>query len=66
MRHQTTGYDSLVIPRMKGKRRDVRRKLAQRSKVSGERVVDRVSERAFNLLIELPLVVAGIYFLIAG
>src|SRR5579859_1644056 len=32
MRHQTTGYDSLVIPRIKGKRREVRRMLAARSK----------------------------------
>ena len=32
MRHQTTAYDSLVIPRTKGKRREVRRLLAQRSK----------------------------------
>jgi hypothetical protein len=32
MRHQTTGYDSLVIPRVRGKRREVRRVLAQRSK----------------------------------
>lgn len=32
MRHQTTGYDSLVIPRVKGQRREVRRMLAQRSK----------------------------------
>ena len=32
MRHQTTGYDLLVIPRVKGKRREVRRRLAQRSK----------------------------------
>ena len=31
MRHQTTGYDSLVIPRVKGKRREVRRLLARRS-----------------------------------
>jgi hypothetical protein len=31
MRHQTTGYDSLVIPRVKGKRREVRRMLARRS-----------------------------------
>ena len=31
MRHQTTGYDSLVIPRVKGKRREVRRMLVQRS-----------------------------------
>ena len=33
LRHQTTGYDSLVIPRVKGKRREVRRELAARSKV---------------------------------
>ena len=32
MRHQTTGYDSLAIPRVKGQRREVRRMLAQRSK----------------------------------
>lgn len=32
LRHQTTGYDSLVIPRVKGRRREVRRMLAQRSK----------------------------------
>jgi len=32
MRHQTTGYDHMVIPRVKDKRREVRRMLAQRSK----------------------------------
>ena len=32
MRHQTTAYDSMPIPRIKGKRREVRRMLAQRSK----------------------------------
>jgi hypothetical protein len=31
MRHQTTGYDGMVIPRIKGKRREVRRVLARRS-----------------------------------
>lgn len=31
LRHQTTGYDSMVIPRVKGKRREVRRLLARRS-----------------------------------
>jgi hypothetical protein len=31
MRHQTTGYDGMAIPRVKGKRREVRRLLAQRS-----------------------------------
>lgn len=29
---QTTGYDDMVIPRVKGKRREVRQMLAQRSK----------------------------------
>lgn len=32
MRHQTTAYDSMKIPQVKGKRREVRRMLAQRSK----------------------------------
>jgi len=32
MRHQTTAYDSMYIPREKGKRREVRRMLAQHSK----------------------------------
>ena len=31
MRHQTTGYDSLAVPRVRGKRREVRRMLARRS-----------------------------------
>ncbi len=31
MRHQTTAYDQMVIPRIKGKRREVRRMLARRS-----------------------------------
>ena len=32
MRHQTTAYDRLVIPRVKGKRREVRRELAELSR----------------------------------
>lgn len=32
MRHQTTAYDSMQIPRVKGKRREVRRLLAERSR----------------------------------
>jgi hypothetical protein len=31
MRHKTTAYDSMVIPRVKGKRRETRRMLAQHS-----------------------------------
>ncbi len=37
LRHQTTGYDSLVIPKVKGKRREVRRMLARRSHALLER-----------------------------
>ena len=37
MRHQTTAYDSMKIARIKGKRREVRRMLAQRSKELLER-----------------------------
>ena len=37
LRHQTTAYESLKIPRIKGKRREVRRMLAQRSKELLER-----------------------------
>jgi hypothetical protein len=33
LRHQTTGYDGMSIPRVKGMRREVRRMLAQRSKL---------------------------------
>jgi len=32
MRHQTTGYDEMVIPRQRGKRREVRERLARRSR----------------------------------
>ena len=32
MRHQTTAYDHMIIPQIKGKRRDVRKMLAKRSK----------------------------------
>lgn len=31
MRHQTTGYDGMVVPRIAGRRRELRRLLAQRS-----------------------------------
>lgn len=37
LRHQTTAYDNLAIPRVKGKRREVRRELAGESK----RLLDR-------------------------
>jgi hypothetical protein len=37
MRHQTTGYDGMVIAKIKGKRREVRRMLAERSQELLER-----------------------------
>ena len=37
MRHRTTAYDGMVIPRAKGKRREVRRMLARRSQELLER-----------------------------
>jgi hypothetical protein len=37
LRHRTTAYDSLAIPRVKGKRREVRRMLARRSQELLER-----------------------------
>jgi hypothetical protein len=45
MRHQTTGYDSMKIARVKGRRREIRRMLAQRSKelLADYRSGDRVS-----------------------
>jgi hypothetical protein len=33
LRHQTTAYDSMAIPRVKGKRREVRRMLAEHSRL---------------------------------
>jgi hypothetical protein len=54
MRHQTTAYESMVIPRVRGKRREVRRMLAKRSKQllekyrrpSGENIGDCPIRRA--------------------
>jgi hypothetical protein len=37
MRHHTSGYDGMAIPRIKGKRREVRRMLARRSQELLER-----------------------------
>jgi hypothetical protein len=48
MRHQTTAYDNMSIARIKGERREVRRKLAERSRQllnkyrSGEDVIQRL------------------------
>ena len=33
LRHQTTAYDNMTIPRVKGKRREVRRMLAEKSRL---------------------------------
>ena len=52
MRHRTTAYDDLVIPRGDGERRRVRRMLAERSK----RLLDRY--RAGDPPEECPLAAA--------
>jgi len=38
LRHQTTGYDSMQIARVRGERRDVRRQLARRSRALLDRL----------------------------
>ena len=59
MRHQTTAYDDMRIPRIKGRRRQVRRELAQRSKNllekyrSGEQIQNCPLQRALTLNEEL-------------
>ncbi|MGL4423164.1 MAG: DUF2293 domain-containing protein [Gemmataceae bacterium] len=53
MRHQTTAYDGMTIPRVRGKRREVRRMLAQRSKTLLERY-----RRGESPLADCPLVKA--------
>jgi len=50
MRHQTTAYDNMVIPREKGKRREVRRMLAKRSK----QILDRYRQGDIDLM-QCPL-----------
>lgn len=46
MRHQTTAYDSLSIPRIRGQRREVRRMLAQQSRALLQRYRDGESAPA--------------------
>ena len=54
LRHQTTAYDSMKIPLIKGKRREVRRMLAEHSRKllgayrRGEDILDRVLLEALN------------------
>lgn len=56
MRHQTTAYDSMKIARIKGKRREVRRMLAERSKEllsryrKGEPVGDCLLKKALTVM----------------
>ena len=51
MRHQTTAYDNLSIPRVKGKRREVRRMLAEQSRrlLQGYRTGTKVDAQACPL-----------------
>jgi hypothetical protein len=46
MRHKTTGYEGMAIPRIKGKRREVRRMLARRSYWKGIAVERRCRKDA--------------------
>ena len=54
MRHQTTAYDNLAIPKIKGKRREVRRELAEVSRV----VLDRHRRDDGHAAASCPLCVA--------
>ena len=54
MRHQTTAYDNLVIPKIKGKRREVRRDLAEISRA----VLDRHRRDETHLATGCPLCTA--------
>jgi hypothetical protein len=67
MRHQTTGYDGMVVPRVKGQRRgEVRRMLASRSQELLERYRRAESIPETRLLkkalavIQGPVVIEGI------
>ncbi len=54
MRHQTTAYDSMTIARVKGKRRDVRRQLAEISRG----VLQRHRDPALHPVLSCPLCVS--------
>lgn len=54
MRHQTTAYDSLSIPRIKGARREVRRELAQISRA----ILDLHRQNAPHAIRACPLCMA--------
>src|SRR5262249_40373006 len=55
LRHATTAYDSMVIPRIKGKRREVRRMLAEQSRklLRGYRTGEAIDLTACPLVIAL-------------
>ena len=54
MRHQTTAYDSMSIPRVKGMRREVRRKLAARSR----ELLSRYRDPELEVPTDCPLALA--------
>ena len=69
LRHQTTGYDGMAIPRVKGKRREVRRLLAGRSRElvdryrRGEPVADGCPlRRALDAIVGRPGAADGISY----
>jgi hypothetical protein len=55
LRHATTGYDNMEIPRVKGMRREVRRMLAERSRLLLERYRRGESIAAESCLLRLAL-----------
>ena len=57
MRHQTTAYDHMKIPRVKGKRREVRRMMAQESKelLKKYRKGEKVNRRSCPLAVALTV-----------
>jgi hypothetical protein len=62
MRHQTTAYDNVAIPRVKGKRREVRRELAQLSRA----VLDRHRRDVPHAIKGCPLCTAIVTSVSAG
>ncbi len=55
LRHQTTGYDDMTIPRVKGMRREVRRMLAERSRKLLQRYRDEYAAVDENCPLQVAL-----------
>lgn len=55
LRHQTTGYDDMTIPRVKGMRREIRRMLAERSRKLLHKYRDEYSALDANCPLQVAL-----------